>query len=490
MSFRKWKRTSKAQVQTMLINFRNFGYVSAICALLALPATVQPQTRAASDALHQLDDSVRSLVKKVSPSVVHLVVSGYAPVDNGRGNTSLVLGKQQNVGSGVIIDPDGYIVTNAHMVRGAHRVQVSIPIASLDDGSPSSVTIGRQHTMDARVVGLDSEIDLALLKVEAHNLPAVHLADYNKLRQGQVVFAFGSPEGLQDSVTMGVVSAVARQTDPDSPFTFIQTDAPINPGNSGGPLMNVDGEMVGINTFILTESGGNEGLGFAIPSDLVAFAYPQLRRYGHVHRGQAGLEVQGITPDLAAGLKLPVDEGVIVSDVLPGSPAESAGLKVQDLVTSIDGRPVNNLPVLATRLFMRNGGDKIKLEVLRGPQKLSFELPVVEPPHEFDHLVDLVDPDKGLIAKLGVVGVELNAKVATMFSSLRIPSGVIVVAKSAELNIDAALVAGDVIHSLNGVPVKSLDGLRTSLAQLNPASPIVLQIERDGRLTYLSFELE
>ena len=289
---------------------------------------------------------------------------------------------------------------------------------------------------------------------------------------------------------MGVVSAVARQTDPDSPFTFIQTDAPINPGNSGGPLMNVDGEMVGINTFILTESGGNEGLGFAIPSDLVAFAYPQLRRFGHVHRGQAGLEVQGITPDLAAGLKLPLDEGVIVSDVVPGSPAESAGLKVQDLVTSIDGRPVNNLPALATRLFMRNGGDKIKLEVLRGTQKLSFNLPVVEPPHEFDHLVDLVDPDKGLIAKLGVVGVDLNAKVATMFPSLRIPSGVIVVAKSAELNIDTALVAGDVIHSVNGVPVKSLDGLRTSLAQLASASPIVLQIERDGRLTYLSFELE
>jgi serine protease Do len=474
----------------MLINFRNFGYISAICALLALPATVQSQARVGTDALHQLDDSVRSLVKKVTPSVVHLIVSGYAPIDNGRGNTSLVLGKQQNVGSGVIIDPDGYIVTNAHMVRGAHRVQVSIPIASADDASANTVMIVRQRTMDARVVGIDSEIDLALLKVEAHNLPAVRLADYNKLRQGQVVFAFGSPEGLQDSVTMGVVSAVARQTDPDSPFTYIQTDAPINPGNSGGPLMNVDGEMVGINTFILTESGGNEGLGFAIPSDLVAFAYPQLRRYGHVHRGQAGLEVQGITPDLAAGLKLPLDEGVIVSDVVPGSPAENAGLKVQDLVTSIDGRAVNNLPALATRLFMRNGGDKIKLEVLRGSQKLAFDLPVVEPPHEFDHLVDLVDPDKGLIAKLGVVGVDLSSKVATMFPSLRIPSGVIVVAKSAELNIDTALVAGDVIHAVNGVPVKSLEGLRSSLAQLTPASPIVLQIERDGRLTYLSFELE
>ena len=477
-------------MQTMLIKIRYFGFVSAICALLAIQTTAQTQTRYENDTLHQLDDSVRSLVKKVTPSVVHLIVSGYAPVENGRGNTSLVLGKQQNVGSGVIIDPEGYIVTNAHMVRGAHRVQVSIPLVTADDSSATSVMIGRQRTMDARVVGIDEEIDLALLKVDAHNLPAVHLADYNKLRQGQVVFAFGSPEGLQDSVTMGVVSAVARQTDPDSPFTFIQTDAPINPGNSGGPLMNVDGEMVGINTFILTESGGNEGLGFAIPSDLVAFAYPQLRRYGHVHRGQAGLEVQGITPDLAAGLKLPLDEGVIVSDVIPGSPAEKAGLKVQDLVTSIDGRPVNNLPALATRLFMRNGGDRIKLEVLRGKQKLNFEMPVVEPPHEFDHLVDLVDPDKGLVPKLGVVGVDVNPKVATMFPSLRIPSGVIVVAKSAESNIDTALVAGDVIHSINGAAVNSLDGLRASLGQLVAASPIVLQIERDGKLMYLSFELD
>src|SRR5258705_55325 len=297
--------------------------------------------KADSDPLHQLNNSVKALVRRVTPSVVQVLVTGYGPVEDSHGDTNLVLGKQQNVGSGVIIDPDGYIVTNAHMVRGAHRVQVRIPVDTADDGSATSVMIARQRTMDARVVGIDEEIDLALLKVDAHNLPAVHLADYNKLRQGQVVFAFGSPEGLQDSVTMGVVSAVARQTDPDSPFTFIQTDAPINPGNSGGPLMNVDGEMVGINTFILTESGGNEGLGFAIPSDLVAFAYPQLRRYGHVHRGQAGLEVQGITPDLAAGLKLPLGEGVIVSDVIPGSPAEKKGLKGQDLVTSIDGQPVN-----------------------------------------------------------------------------------------------------------------------------------------------------
>src|SRR5215468_8296575 len=266
--------------------------VWAMCTTLAATGSAQTTVKVETDPLHQLNNSVRALVKRVTPSVVHLIVTGYGPVENNRGNTSLVLGKQQSVGSGVIIDPNGYIVTNAHMVRGAHRVQVSIPAA--DTAESTTASGGRARTVEARIVGMDSDIDLALLKIEASNLPAIRLADYNKLRQGEVVFAFGSPEGLQDSVTMGVVSAVARQTDPDNPFVFIQTDAPINPGNSGGPLINVDGEMVGINTFILTEGGGNEGLGFAIPSDLVAFAYPQLRRYGHVHRGEAGVAIQAI----------------------------------------------------------------------------------------------------------------------------------------------------------------------------------------------------
>ena len=149
------------------------------------------------------------------------------------------------------------------------------------------------------------------------------------IRQGELVFAFGSPEGLRNSVTMGVVSSVARQPDPDSPTIYIQTDAPINPGNSGGPLVNVDGELVGLNTFILTESGGSQGLGFAIPSAVVASAYPQLRKYGHLHRGLIGFSMQAITPALAAGLGLSRTSGVMVSDVMPGSAAEAAGIAVQ-----------------------------------------------------------------------------------------------------------------------------------------------------------------
>ena len=298
---------------------RGLLYLCLVGLLLAPRVPAQTATaKRDQDSLHQFNSSVRALVKRVTASVVQVQVTAYGPVESSRGATSLVLGKQESIGSGVIIDPDGYIVTNAHVIRNANTVQVNLPAATNQEAPDQSLLSGRGRIVDARVVGLDSGIDLALLKIESKGLRTLPISDYNKLRQGDVVFAFGSPEGLQDSVTMGVVSAAARQPDSDSPMVFIQSDASINPGSSGGPLVNVDGELVGINTYILTESGGNEGLGFAIPSAIVAFAYPQLRRYGHVHRGETGIEVQAITPGLAAGLKLPTDSGVIISDVATG----------------------------------------------------------------------------------------------------------------------------------------------------------------------------
>jgi len=480
----KWKiRIEKA----------GFGFLSLCLLCLSLAPRVSAQTAIAkgdSNPLQQLNNSVRDLVKRVKPSVVQVLVTGYGPVEGNRGDTNLVLGKQQSVGSGVIIDPDGYIVTNAHVLRGAHRVQVNIPAAAADDTPGGSLAGRRARTVEARIVGSDQEIDLALLKIDGKGLSALPLGDYNKLRQGEVVFAFGSPEGLQDSVTMGVVSAAARQRDADSPMIYVQTDAPINPGNSGGPLVNVDGELVGINTFILTEGGGNEGLGFAIPSAIVAFAYPQLRRYGHVHRGETGIGLQAITPSLAAGLKLPDDSGVIVSDVVPGSPADAAGLKVQDIITSIDGRPADNLPALGTRLFMRRGGEKIKLGVLRGTQNISFDVLVVEAPHDVDRFADLADPDKSLVSKLGIVGVEIDPKLAATLPGLRVSSGVIVAAKAAEPSVDTSLTTGDVIHALNGVQVETMAALRSAVDHLAPNTPVALQIERNGRLMFVSFELD
>ena len=291
------------------------------------PAFAQSATRPHADAslLRELNASVEELTARVSLSVVQVLVTGYGPIDEPThgGETGLVIGRQRSIGSGAIIDPDGYIITNAHVVAGARRVQVVLHRDTTADRARALAgDVEASQTVDARVVGTANDIDLALLKVDVTGLRALPLADYDAIRQGEIVFAFGSPEGLRNSVTMGVVSSVARQPDPDSPTIYIQTDAPINPGNSGGPLVNVDGELVGLNTFILTESGGSQGLGFAIPSAIVASAYPQLRKYGHLHRGLIGFSMQAITPALAAALDLSRTSGVMVSDVLPDSAAE------------------------------------------------------------------------------------------------------------------------------------------------------------------------
>lgn len=442
-----------------------------------------------ADPLHQFNNAVRKIVKQVTPSVVQVMVTGYGPVESQSGTSTGVVGMQQKIGSGVIIDPEGYIVTNAHVVGGAQHVRVSVPTVATNE-STDAPFISRSRTVDARVVGSDEDIDLAVLKIEATGLPALHIADYNKLRQGDFVFAFGSPEGLQDSVTMGVVSTPARQLDPNSPMVYVQTDAPTNPGNSGGPLVNVDGELVGINTFILSQSGGNEGLGFAIPCAIVAYAYPQLRKYGHLHRGETGIGVQAITPELAAGLKLSTDTGVIISDVMPDSPADKAGLKVQDIVTSIDGYPIENLPAVGTRLFMRSGGDQIKLAVLRGSNKLSFSVPVVELQNDLDRLATVGQSNQSRLSQLGIVVIDVDAAIAKQSPLLRIASGVLVVARAVESDVDVALEAGDVIHTINGNPVKTNDELRKILNHTPANTPVVLQIERSGKLMFVAFKLE
>jgi serine protease Do len=474
-------------IRAVLLGLACFTLASTAAAQTAVRGVVK---KSESDPLHDFNNSIRALVGRVSPSVVQVTVSGYGPVESTSGATGLVVGRQESVGSGVIVDPDGYIITNAHVVRGAHRVQVDIA-AEINDESPDEILDdGRGRRVDARIVGLDCDIDLALLKVDVKGLRALPLGDYNKLRQGDLVLAMGSPEGLQDSVTMGVVSSAARQPDPDSPMVYVQSDAPINQGSSGGPLINIDGEVVGINTFILTQGGGNEGLGFAIPSSVVAFAYPQLRKYGHVHRGEVGISVQAITPGMAEGLKLAVKRGVIISDVVPEGPADEVGLKVQDIITSIDGRRADNLPTLETRLFMRAGGERIKLGVLRGSEKRSFDITLVERPHNVDQLASVADPIKSLVSKLGIVAVEIDPRIAPSLAGLRIPSGVIVVAKSANPTVEVSLSTGDVIHAINGATVATLESLRSSLDHLNADASVVLQIEREGKLMYITFRMD
>src|SRR6266853_314296 len=306
-------------------------------------ATDKPVAAKSSNFLRELDSSLETVVAKVSPAVVQIVVTGYGPLeDHGHTNTAVIV-REHAIGSGVIVDPDGYIMTNAHVVEGAQRIRVILPPPPTD--SPlEPQPVRATQILDAKLLGTHKASDLALLKVEASHLPTVTLASEKRVRQGELVLAIGSPEGLRDSVTMGVVSSVARQPDPDEPMVYIQTDAAMNPGNSGGALVDIDGNVVGINTLMLSTGGGSEGLGFAIPAAIVNFDYQNLRKYGHVQRVAIGARMQNITPTLAAGLGLARSWGAIVSDMEPGGAAEAAGLQIDDIVLAIDNRPIPTLP--------------------------------------------------------------------------------------------------------------------------------------------------
>ena len=468
---------------------RSAAAVTILGLFVAFHGTSAAAQDRGDNALRKLNESVDALIKKVSPSVVQILVSGYGPIESGEhSNTAVVIGRQRAIGSGFVIDPAGYIITNAHVVTGAQRVQVVVP-EGVSDGSLQAILSARTNIVPARVVGVARDIDVALLKVDNVKLTALPLAPYRNIHQGEVVLAFGSPEGLRNTVTFGVVSSVARQIDPDSPMVYIQTDAPINPGNSGGPLVNVDGEVVGINTFILSQSGGNEGLGFAIPSSVVGVAYQQLRKFGHIHRAQIGIGLQTISPVLAAALNLPRSYGVIVSDVLPGSPALAAGVRIGELLLTIDGRTADSVPYVSFRLMSVDAGAKVHLEVLRGKEKVVFDVPVIEIPHDMDQIASFADPEKNLVRPLGIIGVEIDQKIAAMAQDLRDPFGIIVVARSSE-GADIPLITGDVIRTLNGQPMTTVERLRAALQSLPPGAPVVLQIQRDQRLLFVAFTLD
>ena len=265
-------KLSSLRFISFVIVLAAFGLTPASFAQAPKPALAVAQAGAVpTDPLHVFSQSVQQLTAKVTKSVVQIVATGYGFSSDKQSTDTALFEPQEAIGAGVILTPDGYIVTNAHVVQGARKIRVRLPGLEAP-GTDESLPHG---PMNAKLVGIDRQSDLAVLKIDGQNLPALELADSDNLKQGQVVFAFGSPQGLENSVTMGVVSATSRQMSDENPTTYIQTDAPINPGNSGGPLVDVDGRVVGINTFILSESGGSEGLGFAIPSNVVSNIYDQ-----------------------------------------------------------------------------------------------------------------------------------------------------------------------------------------------------------------------
>ena len=452
-------------------------------------AVVRSERPTSPNLLRDLDSSLEKVVAKVAPAVVQIVVNGYGPLeDRGHTDTSRIV-RQHAIGAGVIIDPDGYIITNAHVVEGAERIRVILPPPAESTNEVPPIHAGQ--ILDAKVLGTHKQSDLALLKVQATHLPTVPLRSDVRVRQGELVFAIGSPEGLRDSVTMGVVSSIARQTDPGDPMIYIQTDASINPGNSGGPLVDLDGNLIGINTFMLSESGGNEGLGFAIPAVIVNFDYQNLRKFGHVHRVAIGATTQNITPTLAAGLGLARSWGAIISDLADGGAAEAAGLHIDDIVLAMDGRRILGLPDFMAALYLHPPDQVLKIDVLRGASQMSYNIPVTVYHEKVEEFADIPDLKKILIRKLNIFVADLDEKVRPLVNSTRSNSGVVVVAQGGGSNaVDTGLATGDIIRAIDRTALQSTAQFRVIDRMLKSGDAVVLQIERSGKLQYLAFEIE
>jgi len=468
----------------------SFGITTVISVVIASLRLLPAQSARVEDPFSALSGSIRGLTNRVSPAVVEIQVTGYSTTEDEKSLVLSQISRQISSGSGVILDPTGYIVTNAHVVQGAVRIRVLMAGKSLSKSSDSPQAI-RTRSMDARLIGIDHESDLALIRIDAKDLPVLALGDSDKLLQGDLVLAIGSPMGLRNSVSMGVVSATRRAISDANPILYIQTDASINPGNSGGALVDTTGSLIGLNTFIVSRSGGNEGIGFAIPSNVVRSVYEQLKRKGRVSRGSIGLFVQNINAPLAAGLGLPLQQGVVVADVEPNAPADIANLKRRDIILSLNTHAIDSARQFEDDIARRQGGEKIMLAVERGAQRMNIPVEVREQPAPWDPLAALASPEKNLVHRLGILCIEIDREVARLIPELRRSYGVIVAAKSPEGQAQLVdIQPGDVIHSVNNQPVALLSAFQTRVQDFRPGDAVVLQIERDGRFQYVAFEIE
>lgn len=462
-----------------------FSHVPRLIFVVLLAAygqTVQAQDRSMS-ILPRLSQEAQAVARTVRSAVVQVKARRVRRIQT-QGGSSTSLREEPSTGSGFFVDEAGYVVTNAHVVSGATDIWVER--ASLPPPAPGEASILRRRgtLLDAKVVGIDDETDVAVLKVPSGDYPTLSFGNSDALDRGQVVFAFGGPLGLENSMSMGIVSATARQFQPGDPMIYIQTDASINPGSSGGPLVNTDGDVVGINTLTASKTESS-GLGFAGPSNIVEAVYKQIRAHGTVRRGGIGVHAQTITPELAHARGLDRSYRVILADVFPGGPAEQVGLQRGDIVTHLNGEQMHNGREFDVNLYPK-AGSVVTLDIVRGDSTFEQKVRVKRQQGGRGRYASMSDPSEYLVEAFGILGIPLTEQTAPgRVAALRLPSGLVVASSSRpQTPWGDRLRPGDVLYAVDGERVESPESLRTLLDK-RKGERVVAEVLRGSQMHYL-----
>ncbi|HFQ88638.1 MAG TPA: DegQ family serine endoprotease [Desulfobulbus sp.] len=443
-----------------------------------------------------------SIVKKAEPAVVHVAVEksvkggGNAPANpfdffsdpffqrffgpqfrhprmNPRQQPRQF--KQWAAGSGFIISPDGYIMTNNHVVENADKI---------------TVRLNDKREFKAKVIGTDPQSDVAVIKIDARNLPVLPLGDSDKIQVGEWVIAIGSPFELNETVTVGVVSAKGRNRMGINDYeNFIQTDAAINPGNSGGPLLNIYGQVIGINTAIFSRSGGYMGIGFAIPINMAKNIEQQLRKYGKVTRGWLGVVIQDLDEDLAHSFGLDRPEGALVSQVSPNSPAAKAGLRQGDVLVTYNGSKLTNVADLRNKVAMTTPGTKVTMGLIRDGRKREVQVTIGQQPSDFSSRVGMAAPGNPL-AKMGLSLQDLTPELADHFG-YKVGQGVLVTEVAPGSPAErVGMQAGQLIEEVNKQRVRNLQDLEKALKRSKNPKEVLLRVRAGDFSQYVVLRAE
>jgi serine protease Do len=375
--------------------------------------------------------------------------------------------KRSGLGSGVIVDKDGYILTNNHVIRGADEIKV---------------TLSDKREFRGKVIGTDQKTDLAVIKIDSNHLPVIKIGNSDKLKTGETVFAIGNPFGLSQTVTSGIVSATGRANVGIADYEdFIQTDAPINPGNSGGALVNIRGELIGINTAIFSTTGGYQGIGFAIPSNMAKAVMESLIKKGKVVRGWLGVTIQPLTPDLAKQFNLKDEKGVLVGDVAEEGPAEKAGIRRGDIIIEFDGKDVKDTTSLRNMVANTQPEHEVTIKIIRDGQTKSVQVRISELPGEIPSFAKTFDNR--------LKGIHVQNITPALQKNLNIPKriiGVVVTDVEDESPADGILLKDDIILEINRNTISNTKDYEAVVSNIKPAENILLLIFRRDATVYIT----